>query len=599
MNFDDNVYVYKNLQVQKGLTWPGVVWAFTQFHALNWHPLTWLSHMLDYECYGLWPGGHHLTSVLLHAATVVLLFLVLWQMTARRWPSALVAVLFAIHPLHVESVAWVAERKDVLSGLFFVLTLAAYLGYIRRPFSLRRYLLVVLCFVLGLLAKPMLVTLPFVLWLLDYWPLRRWNPLGHWERANGCPFVPAFPPRVLLEKIPLLLLAAASCVATTLAQTAAIMPLERIPWSVRAGNALVSYVAYLGQYFWPADLAVYYPYPQGGPSWWAVAGALLLLLGISAAAVLTRRRHPYFLMGWLWFLGMLVPVIGLVQVGTQARADRYMYLPLIGPALAVAWATYEFVGDSFGRRWLCGAAWLLVLVALLDRATEQTSTWRDDETLWTHTFNATAGNALAHYNLALALAECGQLDDAADQYRQALDIKPDYAEAHLNLGNDLLTRRRLDEAIAHYQRALAINADYAQAHNNLSSALMDRGHVAAAIEHYRQALKINPDYTGAHVNLGIALASCGHVDAAIAHYQRAVEIEPDYADAHVSLSGAFYQKGRLDEAAACLEKALALKPDYAGAGSIWLWCKPRGRSFCRRLPGGARRCAGGPTTRPF
>ena len=553
VNFDDHVYVYENLHIQNGVTPQGFVWTLTSFYAANWHPLTWLSHMLDVQCYGLWAGGHHLTNVLLHALSVSVLFLVLRQMTGRLWPSALVAALFAIHPLHVESVAWVAERKDVMSGLFFVLTLAAYLGYVGRPFSVLRYLLVVLCFTLGLLSKPMLVTLPLVLLLLDYWPLGRWNRLG------------PVPWRVLVEKVPLLLLAAASCVATVTAQTSAMTTLEKLPFADRAANALLSYVAYLGQSLCPTSLAVFYPHPKDALSWWIAGGSLLLLVSVSIVVAMWRQSRPYLLVGWLWYLGMLVPVIGLVQVGSQARADRYMYLPLVGPSLALAWATMELAGNSLVRRWLCGTAWLLVLVSLTGLAWQQASTWRDSESLWTHTLSVTTRNAPAHNNLAVALAGRGQVDSAIAHYQKALEIKPDHAPAHNNLALLLAGRGQIDSAMVHYQEALEIKPDYAEAHNNLAAALAGRGQVDSAITHYQKALEIKPNYAEAHYNLGVVLAGCGQVDSAIAHYQKALEIKSDYAEVHNNLGVVLAGRGQVDSAITHFQKALEIKPDHTKA----------------------------------
>ena len=603
VNFDDQIYVYENLHVQKGVTPEGFVWAFTSFDAANWHPLTWLSHMLDVQFYGLWAGGHHLTNVLLHALGVIVLFLVLRQMTGRQWPSALVATLFAIHPLHVESVAWVAERKDVLSGLFFVLTLAAYLGYVRRPFSVPRYLLVVLCFALGLLSKPMLVTLPLMLLLLDYWPLGRFGATGSGaatlvpgsaasdgRRAMGdgrtedaaTTMVSGLPSsagsavgqagalrsdllRLIVEKIPFLLLAAASCVATLMAQTRAMITLERLPFSYRAGNVVVSYVAYLGQFLYPIGLAVFYPHPQGALSRWAIGGCLLLLLGFSIVAVMWRRSRPYLLVGWLWYLGMLVPVIGLVQVGSQARADRYMYLPLVGPSLALAWTTMEFVGGSSVRRWLCGVAWVLVLVPLMGLSWQQASAWRDSEALWMHALTWTTRNAPAHNSLALALAGRGQVDEAISHYQKALEIKPDHADAHNNLGNALAGRGQVDSAITHFQNALKLKPDCAEAHYNLALAMAGRGQVDWAIAHYQKALEIKPVYAEAYNNFAVTLAGCGQVDEAIAHFQKALEIKPDYAEAHYNLGVVLAGHGQIDSAIAHYQQALEVKPDDAEA----------------------------------
>ena len=531
--------------------------------------------MLDVQFYGLWAGGHHLTNVLLHSVSAIALFLVLRRMTGRLWPSALVAALFAIHPLHVESVAWVAERKDVLSGLFFVLTLAAYLGYVRRPFSMLRYLLVVVCFALGLLSKPMLVTLPLVLLLLDYWPLGRFGATGSGvttlvrgsvERKVGrAGALRSDLLRVIVEKIPLLLLAAASCVATLMAQTDAMKTLEKLPFADRATNALVSYIAYLGQSFCPTGLAAFYPHPQDALSWWMVGGCVLLLISVSIVVVMWRRTRPCLLVGWLWYLGMLVPVIGLVQVGEQARADRYMYLALIGPSLALAWTTMEFVGSSFIRRWLCGLAWLLVLVCLAGLSWQQASTWRDSETLWTYALASTVDNHVAHNNLAVALTGRGHVDKAITHFQKALKIKADYAEARHNLAVTLACRGHVDEAITHFRKALEIKSDFADAHYNLALALAGRGQVEEAVARYRKALEIKPNYAEACNNLAVALAGRGQVDSAIAHYQKALEIKPDYAAAHNNLALVLAGRGQVEEAIAHYEKALEIKPDYANA----------------------------------
>ena len=464
VSYDDPRYVWENPHVAGGLTREGLAWVFTHSHGFNWHPLTGLSHMLDCQCFGLCAEGHHAVNVLLHAGTVVLLFLVLRQMTRRSeradrfWPSAFVAAVFAVHPLRVESVAWVAERKDVLSGLLFMLTLAAYLGYARHPFSLARYLLVALVFALGLMAKPMLVTVPFVLLLLDYWPLGRWQGSGEkgrkGEREEGrrresefslSPLLPFSPDHgytvpallttraLLLEKLPLLALAAAASVATVLAQSEA-MKLNTcvsLPW--RIGNALVSYVAYLGQLFCPLGLAVFYPHPENHLPVWEVIAAFLVLAGITVGALCSWRR-PYLLVGWLWYLGMMVPTIGLVQVGFQSMADRYTYLPQVGLSVALAWGVAEVARSWSYRRWVCGLGSALVLAGLMACAWLQTSYWRNSETLWTHAVACTAQNAKAHSYLGMALADLGRSDEAIAHFRKALEIKPDEAEASLHLG---------------------------------------------------------------------------------------------------------------------------------------------------------------------
>ena len=411
INFDDNVYVYDNPPIADGVTAGAIAWSFTSFHASNWHPLTWLSHALDCQLYGPHrPGWHHLTNVVLHAAVAIALFLVLWQMTGNLWPSAFVAAVFAVHPLRVESVAWVAERKDLLSGLFFMLTLGAYLRYVRHPFSWGRYLSVIAVFALGLMAKPMLVTLPFVLLLLDYWPLGRFSLRGGADilvcqgdggdsgRQEYLPHRPALR-RLIVEKIPLLALAAASCVVTSLAQHSAIIPIDFAPVSSRIANALFSYVAYVGQFFYPSGLALFYPYPSAGIPLWKVVGAVAVLVGISAAAVLARRRLPYLFVGWFWYVGMLVPVIGLMQVGLQAMADRYTYLPQIGLCIAVTWGAANVAVRWPYRRWVYGVASLSLVAGLMAGAWRQTSYWNNSKTLWTRTLACTTGNVFAHNNL--------------------------------------------------------------------------------------------------------------------------------------------------------------------------------------------------------
>lgn len=388
--YDDQEYICTNLHIMHGPTIVGIVWAFTHSYSDNWHPLSWLSHMLDCWMYGLDAGGHHLTNVLLHAANAVLLFLLLWRMAGSLWPAAFVAAVFAIHPLRAESVAWVTERKDMLSGLFFLLTLAAYLGYVRHRPSTVRYLAVAVLFALGLMSKPMLVTLPFVLLLLDYWPLGR----------IAAPRLAATAGRCFLEKIPLLLLSVASCVVTPLAQTRAMVGTGYLPLSWRVSNALVSYVAYLGQFFYPVGLTAYYPHPGPTLPLWKPVAAFFVLAAISLAALAWRKRHPCLPVGWFWYLGMLVPVIGLVQVGLQARADRYTYLPQIGLCIALTYSFHQMAASWPYRRWICGGLALVTLTTLMTSAWQQTYYWHDDGTLWTHALQYTQRNTTALNNLA-------------------------------------------------------------------------------------------------------------------------------------------------------------------------------------------------------
>ena len=439
INCDDPLYVYTTPQVTDGLSLDSVGWAFTTTRAGNWHPLTWLSLMVDGQLYGALPWGYHLTNLLLHAAAAILLFQVFWRMTGNLWPAAFLAALFAIHPLRVESVAWAAERKDVLSGCLFMLTLAAYLGYVRHRGSPVRYWAVVVTFGLGLMAKPALVTTPFVLLLLDYWPLGRFtsqrssaaaggadNRWGRWGATYR---------RIFLEKVPLILLAAASCVVTTLAQGSAVIGVETVAFGPRLANAIVSYVVYVRQFFLPFGLALLYPHPGDSLSLddWQVMAALLVLLFVSALAALGRRRCPYLFVGWFWYLGMLVPMIGIVQVGVQGMADRYTYLPQIGLGIALVWGAGAMVRGRPWRRWLCGTASSSAIVVLIVCAWRQTSYWHDGETLWRHTLACTSKNAMAHNDLGARLADYGRLRKALAHFEAALALAPTYQDAKNNI----------------------------------------------------------------------------------------------------------------------------------------------------------------------
>jgi tetratricopeptide (TPR) repeat protein len=616
IGFDDQAYVYENPMVIHGLSLKGVKWAFTHFVAGNWHPLTMMSHMLDCQLFGLNAGGHHLTNILIHTATAMLLFLGLRRMTGCLWRSAFVAAVFAIHPLRVESVAWVAERKDVLSGLFFMLTLWAYLRHAQRQplgskdrmlrgwrprvlqFLNLDYCLVLLFFTLGLMCKPMLVTLPLVLLLLDFWPLRRCT--ADWWQIQGEAGI-SVPRRstLFLEKLPLAGLAIASCIITMFAQNKAIMPGETMPLSLRLGNATISYVTYLQQMFWPSGLAVLYPLRAADIVVLKVVLSLLLLGGISVCAFVVRGRWPYFLTGWLWYLIMLVPAIGIVQVGIQARADRYTYLPQIGLYVLVTWVVADLCRARPHCRWLLGGGATIILAALMICARTQTSYWQNSETLWNHTLACTSDNyeaendlgydllqkgrgdeamahfrrigqfhpdfADAHYNLGLALFKKGKLDEAIAQYQTALRIAPGQADVCNNLGNALFQSGKLDEAIALYEKALAISPDDATIHNNLGNALLQDGRLESAIIHFKKALQLDSDNAEACFNLGVALYQMGKTEEAIAGYQMALHINPGFAEAYNNLGQAFCQNGSVDKAIACCEKALQIKPDYQDA----------------------------------
>jgi len=551
VNYDDQIYVYENPVVQQGLTLKGALWALTYGEIGHWHPLTWLTHMADCQVYGLWAGGHHLTNVALHAAASALLFLALRSMTGALWRSAFVAAVFAVHPLRAESVAWISERKDVLGGVFFMLTLWAYIGYTRRP-SRGRGAAVALLYGLGLLSKNMLVTLPFLLLLLDWWPLRRMKGAAEATAGLQSPGIAFW--GLVREKVPLFALSFGSCLATDLAPEK-IGSMGRVPLAVRAGNAAVSCVTYLRQLFYPSNLAIPYLYPPGGIPAWKTGLTLVLLAGLTALVLACRRKCPYLLVGWFWYLGMLVPVSGIVQISYYARADRYTYLPGIGLALAATWAVADWSTGWKYRRAVLGGLMAAVAGALIMLGHRQTSYWRDNESLWTRVLACTSGNCVAYNCLGTALAAKGQNDQAIDQYRKALEIKPDYAEPRSNLGLALFNKGEKQEAIAQYREALDISPDFADARNNLGVALFDKGDKAEAIAQYRHALQIKPDYAEARSNLGVALLDKGETEQAIAQFRAALEINPQLGKTRRCLGLALLRKGDFDEAMACFQKA--------------------------------------------
>ncbi|MEW6673246.1 MAG: tetratricopeptide repeat protein [Thermodesulfobacteriota bacterium] len=561
VNFDDDLYVTDNRRVQGGLTLEGIRWAFTTFHASNWHPLTWLSHMLDCQVYEMDPGRHHLTNLLFHIANTVLLFFVFRNMTGGLWQSAFVAALFALHPLHVESVAWVSERKDVLSTFFWVLTMSSYVWYAGRP-AVHRYLWVVVFFTLGLMSKPMLVTVPFVLLLLDFYPLNRFMLQPSSGSASSQQRPTAL--RLIGEKIPLFVLAALSVAMTIHAQKqgGAVASLEVIPFGARAANALVSYATYIGKMLYPAKLAVFYPYPEKLPVW-KIAGACLLLLSISFMAIRAIKHAPYLIVGWLWYLGTLVPVIGLVQVGGQAMADRYTYVPLIGLFVMIAWGVSELMARWRLRKiWLSASA--AVLLTLLAATTwKQAGYWKNSLSLYQHAIEATSRNAVLHNNLGYVLAGQGLLDDAIRHYQEALRIKPGYAKARNNMGDVLARQGLLDEAIRYYRETLRIKPEYAEAHNSLGITLLKQGKLDEAIRHFQKALQIKPDLALVHNNLGMAYVEQGRFDEAIEQYQYVLKSQPDNAVVYLNIGNALTAQGRLDEAVEHYQKALGKKPGYA------------------------------------
>jgi Flp pilus assembly protein TadD len=516
INYDDNLYVTENVRIHGGLSWEGVRWAFTSMEFSNWFPLTWLSFMLDHELYGLNASGYHLTNLVLHLLNTLILFGVLWRMTGRVWQSWMVAALFGVHPLHVESVAWVAERKDVLSTFFGFLALWTYVRYVQTR-NLLHYLLMVLCLVSSLMAKPMFVTFPFVLLVLDHWPLGR-LPLGD-ARELG---------RRALEKLPLFVLVAASSAVTYIAQATggAVQQLETLDLWTRVGNAFVSYASYLGKLFWPLDLAVLYPHVGEGLGAAEVVAAVVLLLAVSSGVVWRVRRQPYLLVGWLWYLGTLVPVIGIVQVGIQSLADRYTYVPLIGPFIMLSWALYELTADVRRRKLLMTAAAGVVISTLMVLTSIQVGRWRDSITLFQHTLQVTSNNFMAHNNLGFSLNQQGRSREAIPHFQKALAMRPDFGPAHNNLGVALDREGRLAEAIDHFERALEFDPGDAKLHNSLGISLGKQGRLEEAKTHFARALQIAPNFLDAHNNLGIALASQGRFAEAVAHFERALEIDP-------------------------------------------------------------------------
>ncbi len=558
LNYDDDDYVYANPNITRGLTSRSLRWAFTHVHADNWHPLTTLSHMLDSQLYGLQPWGHHLTNVVLHAATAVLLFLALRSLTGALWRSAFAAALFAIHPLRAESVAWISERKDVLSGVFFMLTLWSYARYAREEHrSLARYITTLVLFALGLLCKSTLVTLPFVLLLLDYWPLRRFPS----ARADEN-FVVTWK-QLILEKIPFLVLTAGSCVVTILAQQKVFETSFKPDLAQRVGNAVVSYAAYLGEAAYPMHLAVLYPYREGDPGIGAVLVAFLLLLAITCLAFALRKSYPFLLTGWLWFLGMLVPMIGLVQVGLQLHADRYTYLPQIGLGIAVTWGAWELSGRWHHGRTAAALSALLLVATLGVCAYRETSHWQDSETLWSHAIENTSANWVAQNSLGRALLEKGEVEQANSHFEEASKLEPLSQLIHTNLGKTLEREGRVDEALFEFQRALQLKPDDADAYSDLGDVAIAKGQIEPAISYYEHAIQLKPDFAGAYNNLAIARLRLGQLDEAIANYRQAIALRPDLPDPHYNLGNALVRKGNLDEAIASYEASLRLRPNSA------------------------------------
>ncbi|MBI3585788.1 MAG: tetratricopeptide repeat protein [Ignavibacteriales bacterium] len=517
--YDDDKYVQNNEHVQSGFTRENISWAFTSGHASNWHPLTWLSHTADVQIFGLDPGKHHLVNLVFHCVNIVLLFFVLFRLTGNEWHSLVVAALFALHPLHVESVAWIAERKDVLSMMFFLLTVYAYTVYVQTPSSWR-FIVVWIVYALGLMSKPMLVTVPFILLLLDYWPLKRLNmgAAGFSSRISDLSW----------EKFWLFVLALLSSNITYLVQKAgkAVSTLDSTSLAVRIANALVSYVTYIVKTFVPINLAVFYPHVGETLPLWQVIGSGILLLLITGLAIAKAKNHPYGVVGWLWFVGTLVPVIGLVQVGAQAMADRYMYLPHIGLFIVITWGIAEgFRHVSHSKTILAFSA--MVIVATLSFLTwKQTRYWENGRTLFEHTIAVTENNWLAHHNLAWALMKEGHLEDARAHFLKTLELYPSFAVAHYNLGNVLKDETKYEEAIDQYRETLRLDSSLTNAYIDWGVSLTKQGKQVEAIEQYAKAIHADSNLAAAHFNMGLLLAEQGKVHNALHEFEVVVRMNP-------------------------------------------------------------------------
>jgi len=606
VNYDDPDYVASNARVQQGVTLDNIGWALTHPVCYNWHPLTIVSHMVDCQLFGLDPRWHHLTSLLFHAANSILLFLMLRLLTGTFWRGAWVAALFALHPLHVESVAWVAERKDVLSGFFGLLTLLFYVRHVRVqskdvqpghfPIGFGRdYWIACSCFALGLMSKPMLVTWPFVLLLLDYWPLGR--------------FKPGFIRALVWEKIPFFCLTLAGSAATMVVQShsGAVQPLDNLSLSLRLENAVISYCRYGFKILWPEDLAIYYPYTRNLSASWVVF-ALILLTGLTALFWIVRRNQPFFLMGWLWFMGTLVPVIGLVQVGSQSMADRYTYLPSIGILIFIGWGAGQLTKSWHHRGLVLSLAGSLVLIFCAVTTRQQISYWRNSETLNLHALAVTKDNDIAHWNLAAAYYLQGRTNESIHEYRESVRINPNYCIPHMFLGNFLAAQGHTNEALTELQHAVALDPANVDARYSIGCLLFKMGQTDAGISQFKKAVRFQTNDSGSllalsglllkadqadaaysefqeavrskpadarlRYELGNLLANTPKTDEAIDQFQEAIRLQPDLFEAHNNLASLLSKKGRLDQAVAEFQKAIGLKPDLADAhfnlGTIYL-----------------------------
>ncbi len=602
INFDDDQYVTGNFHVNAGLTWPGIVWAFQSSYAHNWHPLTWISHMLDCQFYGLNPAGHHLTNLLFHIANSVLLFLFLNRTTGTIWRSGFLAALFACHPVHVESVAWVAERKDVLSTFFWMLTLLAYTRFVeeskaRSPKpkvpgqkSKIFYLGALLAFACGLMSKPMVVTLPFVLLLLDFWPL---------QRLNASTF-----PRRFVEKIPFFALALGSSTVTFLVQRGAVAPLDTLPFSFRFTNAMVSYLRYVSKAFWPADLAILYPIPV----LWSpglIFTSILFVVACSILFIWFARRYPYLFVGWFWYLGTLIPVIGLVQVGVQSMADRYLYIPGIGLFILMVWGGNALSVNWSQRKWIAAGTGIAVVVGCTAVCRAQLQYWQNSITLFSHAKAVTPDSYVIDNHLGEALDEAGQFDkaipileesvrinpynarglselgtalaqqgkllEAIESFRKAVQLRPNDAVLRYDLGGELLENGQLDEAATQLLTALQLTPNFAVAHRSLAAVLLKRGETVEALNHFSEAVQLDPGWAEAHFDYGLALLDNNRPADAAAQFSKTVALVPDQAKGHHRLAQALFLQHQSQEAINEFWQALRLDPTSPDALDELAW----------------------------
>lgn len=561
MGIDDHLYVTDNATVKAGLTQAGILWAFTTTSAANWHPLTWLSHMLDVQLFGVNPSGHHLTSVFLHLLNTLLLLCLLYRTTGEYLKSLFVAALFALHPLHVESVAWIAERKDMLSAFFMLMTILLYSLHREKPRALL-YLSALLAYAAGLMAKPMLVTLPFVLLLWDIWPLERFRPwAGADDEQGSVPIV-----RLVVEKLPFFVLSLLSCGVTYYAQSqaGAVASIHTMPFPFRLINALLSYVRYLSNMIWPENLAIIYPLPA---TLTIASGMLagLALLGVSVVVWRLRRRHPYLLAGWGWYLGTLVPVIGLVQVGQQAMADRYTYIPLMGVFIMIAWGVPACAARLKIRRQALIIPAGAVLSLLTICTWHQLGFWKDNVTLFEHAARVVPGNFIAYRLLGSALSLKGDMAGAERAFQTSLRISPDDDMTHTEWGMALAEHKRYNEALMHFSAALRIYPDSADTHFQMGNILIETGKTAEAIAHYKDALRLKPDKAEICYSLGLALAMQGDIAGGISYLTRAVTLKPGFSEAHYNLGIALVRTGNIPAAVEHFSVAVRINPSFAEA----------------------------------